>query len=278
MTTGYIKRIEFLLKNTGDMALKRRARKILSELDVLKGDKILDIGCGDGYYLYLISNLETLVDLTGTDVDTTALASARKNLHGKKVRLVSADLMRGLPFPQNSFDKIVMSEVAEHLSSDLRGLKEVYRVLKPGGTICLSVPNFNYPFLWDPVNWTPQHFFNAHIKRGFWAGIWNQHIRLYKPNKISGVVKRAGFKIKEVKSLTWWCLPFNHNLINLIARQLYGGKLPQEIVKSISKYSHGKKRKLLFDLAFGFVNLVDKLNDIWCPKDSGVSVVVIATK
>ena len=40
-----------------------------------------------------------------------------------------------------------MSEVAEHLSSDIKGLKEVYRVLKPGGIIALTVPNKNYPFL-----------------------------------------------------------------------------------------------------------------------------------
>lgn len=278
MPTRYSKRLKYLLENTGDMALKRRANFMLTRLCVSSGDKILDIGCGDGYYLHLLSSLGIDVDLTGTDFDRDALKSARRNLKGKKIKLIYADLMDKLPFPKNSFDKITMSEVAEHLPNDLKGLKEVYRVLKPGGTICLSVPNFNYPFLWDPLNWTLQHLFNTHIKRGFWSGIWNQHIRLYKPRKIYGVVKKAGFRIKEAKSLTWWCLPFNHNLINLVARQLYSGRLSQETIKSISKYSHTEKRKFLFNLAFGFANFVDKLNNVWVPKDSGVSVVVIATK
>ncbi len=278
MAIDYTKRLEYLLENTGDMALKRRAKMILLELRVSKGDKILDVGCGDGYYLHLLSNLAIDFNLTGTDFDRGALESARKNLKGKRIKLVYADLMGRLPFPENSFDKMVMSEVTEHLPDDLKGLRKVYRVLKPGGIICLSVPNANYPFLWDPVNWTLEHLFNTHVRSGFWAGIWNQHRRLYSPKRITDRVKKAGFKVNRVKSLTWWCLPFNHNLVNLVARQLYGGKLSSETVESISKYSHGRNKSFIFKLAFGFVNLIDKLNDVWSPKGSGVSVVVIATK
>jgi ubiquinone/menaquinone biosynthesis C-methylase UbiE len=261
------------------MALKRRARRIVEELDPKDGDKILDVGCGDGFYLHLLSNLGIKLNLTGCDFDFGALRSAKKNLRGKKVRLIQADLMKRLPFRDESFDKIVMSEVAEHLPNDVRGLKEVYRVLKTGGILCLSVPNANYPFLWDPVNWVLEHFFGTHIKSGFWAGIWNQHLRLYTPLQIKKVVKKAGFKVKKVESLTWWCLPFNHNLLHFAARKLYGNGFSEDIAKAVSKYKTQKSKNPLFiEIAFRVVNWIDKLNDVWQVKGGGVGVFVIGEK
>lgn len=271
-------RLEQLLENTGDMALKRRARRIVEELNPQTGDKILDVGCGDGYYLYLLSNLGLKLKLTGTDFDPNALASARKNLKGTRIPLVQADLMKGLPFPDNSFDKAVMSEVAEHLPNDVKGLKEVYRVLKPGGILCLTVPNSNYPFLWDPVNWVLERLFNTHIRSGFWSGIWNQHLRLYKQEEIEGVIKKAGFEVETVESLTWWSLPFNHNLLHLAARALYGGGFSPKVASAVSKYEKKTKRPALINLAFKIVSWVDKLNDVWQPKDKGVGIFVKVNK
>ena len=271
-------KIEKLLANTGDMALKRRARRIIEELNPQNGDRILDAGCGDGYYLHLLSNLGLKLNLTGADFDPNALASAKRNLEGKKIKLFQADLMDKLPFKSDSFDKIVMSEVAEHLPNDVKGLKEVYRVLRPNGILCLTVPNANYPFLWDPVNWTLEHFFGTHIKNGFWAGIWNQHIRLYKPLQIKKVTGKAGFKVGKVESLTWWCIPFNHNIINLVARKLYGGKFSPKIAKAVSKYEKGVKRPPLIELAFTLVNSIDSLNDIARQEGKGVGILVKATK
>lgn len=265
-------KIEKLLANTGDMALKRRARRIVEELDPKEGERILDVGCGDGYYLHLLSNLGLKLDLTGADFDPNALASAKRNLKGKKIKFFQADLMKELPFKSESFDKAVMSEVAEHLPDDVKGLKEVRRVLKPGGTLVLTVPNANYPFLWDPVNWILEHLFNTHIKTGFWAGIWNQHIRLYTSQEIARVVEKAGFKVERVESLTFWCLPFNHNLMYFAARKLYGGSLSPKTVKAISKYEKAAKRPFLIGLAFRTVNLIDKLNDLYQPRTQGVGV------
>ncbi len=272
------KKLAKLLANTGDMALKRRARRIIEELNPGDGDKILDVGCGDGYYLHLLSNLGLKLKLTGIDSDPNALKSAKKNLRHKKVRLIEVDLMKKLPFPSNYFDKAVMSEVAEHLPDDIRGLREVFRVLKPGGILCLSVPNANYPFLWDPVNWTLEHLFGTHIKSGFWAGIWNQHIRLYKPLQIQKVAEKAGFKILGLESLTFWCLPFNHNLVHLVARGLYGGGFSKHVTESISKYKTHPKKPFLISLAFGFANAIDRLNDIYQPKRKGVGVFVKARR
>ena len=273
------KRLELLLENTGDMALKRRARNIITNTNPQKGESILDVGCGDGYYLHLLSNLGIQnLKLTGTDFDKDGLKSAKRNLKNKKITLVWSDLMTKTPFRSNSFDKIVMSEVAEHLPDDVKCLKEVYRILKPGGTLCLSVPNANYPLLWDPVNKVLEFLTGRHIKSGFWAGLWNMHIRLYKPEQIKNVLQKAGFKVLQTKALTFWCLPFNHYLVNLTARAIHSGSLSPELKAAVNKYEKDPKRPLYLNFAFWLANTVDRLNDVIPHKTSGVGVFVVATK
>jgi 2-polyprenyl-6-hydroxyphenyl methylase / 3-demethylubiquinone-9 3-methyltransferase len=271
-------KIEKLLENTGDMALKRRARRIVEELNPQDSEKILDVGCGDGYYLYLLSNLGIKLSLTGADFDKRALESARKNLGSKKVRLVWADLMKRLPFEDKTFDKIVMSEVVEHLPDDVKGLKEVRRVLKPGGILVLTVPNANYPFLWDPVNWTLEHLFGTHVESGFWAGIWNQHLRLYKLSQIQKVITKSGLKIDKVESVTFWCLPFNHYLINIGARILASTGGNTKIIKGANKFKTGVNKSFLIKTFFFASNLIDKLNGIWMPINEGVGVLIFTEK
>lgn len=270
-------RLSDLLESTGDMALKRRARRIIEGLNPQDGDDILDVGCGDGYYLYLLSNLGLRLNLTGVDSDEKALESAKRNLNGGNIKLVHADLMTGLPFGTGNFDKAVMSEVAEHLPNAEKGLREVSRVLKKNATLALSVPNHNYPMFWDPVNWVLERLFNIHIKSGFWAGIWNQHLRLYRPDEIKKVVEKSGFRMRKFDCLTFWCLPFNHQLVNLVARLLYGGRVGESIAASISKYRAGTRRPMIIEGAFKVVNAFDRLNDLYSPQSSSVSLIVVAT-
>ncbi|TSC88395.1 MAG: group 1 glycosyl transferase [Microgenomates group bacterium Gr01-1014_16] len=271
--------LEELLANTGDMALKRRAKRIITELNPRPGEKIIDIGCGDGYYLHLLSNLGIKnLHLSGTDYDIKGLEKAKLNLHGKKIPIYRGNLMHKLPFKKSEFNKAVMSEVAEHLPDDVKGLKEVFRILKPGGVLCLTVPNANYPMLWDPLNWFLERLFGVHIKSGFFAGLWNQHIRLYNPEQIKQVVQQAGFRIEKVESLTFWCLPFNHYLVNLVARYLHNQFILGTPNASLNKFTTSPSRPFLTNLAFFGVNLLDHLNDIWQPKNTGVSVFVKAKK
>lgn len=270
--------IDDLLENTGDIALRRRAKFIIAGIDPKKNDKILDVGCGDGYYLHLLCSLRKDIHLTGLDIDSRAILSARRNLRTKKIKLIEADIEKRLPFRKNSFNKVIMSEVAEHLSDDVKGLSEVYRVLKPGGTLCLSVPNKNYSFLWDPISWFLEEYLNTHIKKGFWAGIWNQHNRLYDEEEIRDRLAEVGFKSLDLRSVTYWCLPFNHYIVNFGARILAKGKVPTVFLKGSSKFSKGTKRSFFVNLLYLVMNSIDKLNDIWIPRGRGVSIFVLATK
>ena len=267
--------LDLSLRTVGDMALKRRAKTVIEGLDLQEGDRILEVGCGNGYYLSLLNRLGLKLDLTGIDNDNLALKDAAKFIGDKKVKLILSDGAK-LPFSANSFDKIVMSEVIEHVSDEKAVLKEALRVLRKGGILTLTTCNINYPFLWDPLNWILQHVLGTHIKRGFWAGIWNQHDRMYKKERILNLVKEAGFNISETEILTSWCLPFNHYLVNLVAKLFYAGKLPKGLSEGINKFKNNKQPLLIMQ-GFKLINLFYHLNDRF-PKKEGVSIFIKAKK
>lgn len=268
-------KLEQLLSNVGDMSLKRRARRIIEELNPQKDEKIMDLGCGTGYYLFLLSSLPVDLNLTGFDHDKKALDEARNSLRNKKINFVLGDSHK-LPFKENFFDKIVASEVLEHLEDDQKALKEIYKILKPNGILVISTPSINYPLFWDPINWLLQRLFNIHIKKGFFSGIWNQHIRLYDKEDLENKFKKAGYKIETSEELTYWSLPFNHYLVNAVARLLYDVKISQKVADNLSKFKQTQK-PLIIDLAFKLVNSFDGLNEIF-PNKTGVNVFIKARK
>mgnify|MGYP001608858854 CR=1 FL=1 len=117
------------------------------------------------------------------------------------------------------------------------------RVLKPGGILVLTTPNKNYPFLWDPVNWLLEIFFGFHIKSGFFAGIWNQHLRLYKGEDLRRILEKVDFKVASTQLLTGWCIPFNHHLLNLGCRLLFYKRLNQDVLQDINKFKKPKFKR-----------------------------------
>lgn len=273
---NYSKSVSRLLENTADLSLKRKAKAILTELDLKITDKILEVGCGDGYYLSIINQLGKFFNV-GLEYDSIALLNAERNFNNLGIKykrlerwhnnlekgayLIQGDVNK-MPFENNFFDKVIMSEVAEHLPNDLKGLKEVYRCMKKGGILILTVPNSNYPFLWDPINWILERIFKIHIQSGFFAGIWNQHIRLYSKDQIINVLKKAGFMIDWCEVQTRWSLPFNHYLINLGARLLAAKVLPKDFAKQINKFDHyqPQKRSTLIQIYLDLAEFADSFN------------------
>ena len=98
------------------------------------GRKVLDLGCRDGA---LTSRYAQGNEVVGVDADREALAEAEKL--GIETRW--ADLDEPLPFEDASFDVVVAGELLEHLRDPGRLVREVLRVLRPGGTFVASVPN-----------------------------------------------------------------------------------------------------------------------------------------
>lgn len=268
-------KLEGLLSNVGDMSLKRRARRIIEEIDPKENDRIVDLGCGNGYYLFLLSNLGIKLKLSGFDYDKEIIKEASQLLSKKEIRFTTGDLHK-IHLKKDQFDKAVMSEVLEHVENDGKVLKQVHKILKADGILVISVPSIKYPLFWDPINFVLQHLFNTHIKSGFFSGLWSGHLRLYSLEELRKKFETAGFKVEAAEELTWWCLPFNHYLVNIVARLLYGVKISPKVADSLSKFKSTKK-PFLINFAFMFVNFIDRLNEIF-PQKNGVNVFIKARK
>ena len=80
--------LDYSLRTVGDMALKRRATMIIESLNLKDGDEILEVGCGNGYYLSLLNRLGLKLQLVGIDKDRLALKDAAKFIGDKKVKFL----------------------------------------------------------------------------------------------------------------------------------------------------------------------------------------------
>lgn len=132
--------------------------------------RILDVGCGTGANLMLLSQFG---DAEGVDVSPDALAFCRER-GLQNVRLGSAE---SLPYADGMFDLVTAFDVVEHIDDDVAALREMRRVLRPGGRILLFVPTFM--LLWgvqDEVS---------------------HHRRRYRLSELRRAVTQAGFEVER---------------------------------------------------------------------------------
>ncbi|MBU0618898.1 class I SAM-dependent methyltransferase [Patescibacteria group bacterium] len=111
----------------------KRYQELLGGL-IKKTDRVLDVGCGEGHLLFLLSEANKY----GVDIEKTYLARAKaKNLQARFKPASAEDL----PFKNSFFDLVCCTEVIEHINRPKQCLREVQRVLKPGGYCLFSTYN-----------------------------------------------------------------------------------------------------------------------------------------
>jgi SAM-dependent methyltransferase len=132
--------------------------------------RILDVGCGTGANLLMLSEYG---EAEGVDISEDALAFCRER-GLDKVRLGAGEK---LPYEDGTFDLVTALDVVEHMDDDLAGVREMRRVLRPGGRVLLFVPTFM--FLW-----------------GLQDDVSN-HRRRYRLPELRRVLEQAGFEIER---------------------------------------------------------------------------------
>ncbi|HEY5679623.1 MAG TPA: class I SAM-dependent methyltransferase [Pseudomonadales bacterium] len=124
-----------------------------ARLKLAPGDNVLDLGCGEGRHA-ITAYLREAVTVVGMDLSLGDLTTARQR-YGEfrdgddASRRVDFILATGhnLPFADATFDKVICAEVLEHIHDYENVLGEIHRVLKPGGTLAVSVPRFGPEWL-----------------------------------------------------------------------------------------------------------------------------------
>lgn len=142
---GYREYLEF-----GGTVLTRRLKLLWKFLDVQTGMRVLDVGCGRGEMIVYCKLMG--VSAVGIDYSINALRLAKSAIEQNDTEDwdspgISLSNAKYLPFLSNSFDRIIMSDIVEHLYPDelTTAFNETYRVLRPGGKLLIhTMPNLWY--------------------------------------------------------------------------------------------------------------------------------------
>jgi SAM-dependent methyltransferase len=156
------------------------------QFPVEPGERVLDMGCGGGRHAFALYRRGARV--VALDLDAAELkdvAGMFDALRPEVPETATAQAIRGsayeLPFADGSFDKIIAAEVLEHLPEDSRAMRELARVLKPGGSIAITVPR------WGPekVCWALSDEYHANE---------GGHIRIYRGDQLRERLEQAGLE------------------------------------------------------------------------------------
>ena len=178
----------------------------LEKLRLRPGARVLDLGCGEGRHAHGL-HLRGDVEVIGLDMDLASIRKAREGLGMLPPRETGAPLtafLAGdatrLPFADDQFDAVICSEVLEHLPDYRAALREIRRVLRPGGMFCATVPHA-WP---ERVCW---RLAPAPDGYPFQPG---GHIRIFDEVELTNAVVEAGFRrvgkhhAHGIHSPYWW--------------------------------------------------------------------------
>jgi SAM-dependent methyltransferase len=175
-------------------------------LGLRPGDRVLDLGCGGGRHAFEAARRGAVV--TAADLDLAELKDVQQLFAamdeggeldaGGSGAAVGGDALR-LPFADATFDHVIASEVMEHLPDDAAAAAELARVLRPGGTIAVTVPSW----LPEQLCWAITDEYHApHVPGG--------HVRIYTESALrrrlrdAGLRPRGSHRAHALHSPYWW--------------------------------------------------------------------------
>ncbi|MDG2024120.1 MAG: class I SAM-dependent methyltransferase [Actinomycetota bacterium] len=175
-------------------------------LGAKQGDLVLDMGCGAGRHAFetvrrgcrivaLDQSLEELVDVRNTFAAMIEAGELHDHVQGQPV---SADALE-LPFADETFDRIICSEVLEHIPDDQTAIRELARVLRPGGSIAVTVP----AWVAEKICWKLNDEYYAPKAVG-------GHVRIYRRSQLRSKIREVGLlpcgwdRAHALHSPYWW--------------------------------------------------------------------------
>jgi len=175
-------------------------------LDLQPNDTVLDLGCGFGRHAY--EALRRGADVVACDLGYEELVQVRniaavmwsdgEITEGTMLETANGDATQ-LPFSDESFDRVIASEVMEHIEQDQEVLSELTRVLRPGGVLAVTIPSK----LPEKLCWALSEDYHAPNAEG-------GHVRIYGRKELEEKMQLAGLsplgshKAHALHSPYWW--------------------------------------------------------------------------
>ena len=177
-----------------------------ARLGLRSGDRVLDLGCGAGrhaFEAYRRGAHTVAFDRNAGDTKDAAAMLAAMRAEGEAPAGLLGAAVNGdalaLPFPDSSFDRVIAAEVLEHLPDDGAAMAELARVLRPGGTIAVTVPRW-YP---ERICWALTEEYHA-------PNVPDGHVRIYRRSRLAWLVTATGLRptsshhAHALHSPYWW--------------------------------------------------------------------------
>ncbi len=175
-------------------------------LGLRAGDRILDMGAGAGRHAFevyhrgahIVALDYSLADLKDVSGLFSAMAAADEVPEDASAATVNGDGTR-LPFPDDTFDHIICSEVMEHIPDDAAAAAELARVLKPGGTLAVTVPTW----LPEQICWKLSDEYHAPFVEGGHVRIFTE-ASLRRRFRDAGLEPGAAHHAHALHTPYWW--------------------------------------------------------------------------
>lgn len=188
-----------------------------------EGDIVLDLGCGEGRHVISVYVEAEQIQSVGVDLSLNDLRTTRDKFQpfadqtnpDKSFGLSAANALE-LPFADNTFDKVICSEVLEHIPDYQGALEEIVRVLKPGGLFCASVPR-RWP---ERICWAFSEAYHQ-VEGG--------HLRIFNASQLRKQIEELGFShyhrhwAHALHAPFWWlkCLFWSSQESNWLIKQYH---------------------------------------------------------
>jgi len=175
-------------------------------LGLAPGDLVLDAGSGFGRHAFEVARLGghvVAMDWADDEVRATRATFGAMIEAGQIQPNNYVGALRGdatcLPFADDTFDRVMTSEVLEHIQNDVGAIAELVRVLRPGGTFACTVPSW-WP---EKINWMLSDEYHAPKSQG-------GHVRIYSETELVAKLRAAGLDVRgshhahALHSPYWW--------------------------------------------------------------------------